>query len=154
MTGARARRAGLSGALAAVGIIAGLISWRMENPLKQTVGPGYVPVVVSVCLTVLALWQTVAAYRAPIAASPRADDSFGSNRYEAFQLSWPAAAALIGGAVWIWSVLGYVAGIVCAVLGVMLVDRKVKPFWAFAFALLLSLSLWVLFDRTLKIDLG
>lgn len=136
---------GVSGSLAALGFAAAALSWRMENPLQQAIGPGYVPAIVSVCLAVLALGQTASALlRRPGVAGLELSPS----------LRWMAAAALLAGAVWVWSVGGYLAGIFSAVFGIMLIDRKVKLQGTLPFAVLLSGSLWVLFHIIFKIDLG
>lgn len=143
---------GVSGALAAMGILATALSWRMENPLEQPIGPGYVPALVSACLAVLALGQTVRAWRTP-------QDAMGEGKGEVAPdprrtRTVMTAAALTGGAIWVWSIAGYLAAIILAVSGVMAIDRKVKPGRAVSFAVLLGVSLWLLFHVIFKIDLG
>jgi hypothetical protein len=149
----RMRDTVVSAVLAALGCVAAAVSWRMGNPLRQTVGPGYVPAIVAVCLAVLAVEQTVSALRRPqVLPAPDAKDDGGPESSP--RPLWLAAAALFAGSVWVWSVAGYLAGISSAVFGLMLIDGKVKVYWALLFAVLLTVSLWILFNVILKIDLG
>jgi hypothetical protein len=151
--GERKRDIAVSAVLAALGFAAAGVSLRMGNPLRQAIGPGYVPTIVAICLAVLALGQTVRALRGP-SMFPATDTHPKGGPDFRPSLLWTGAAALLAGSVWVWSVAGYMAGTVCAVVGVMLIDRKVKPRWALPFAMLLCGSLWVLFHVLFKIELG
>jgi hypothetical protein len=126
----------------------------MENPLHQAIGPGYVPALVSACLAIVGLTQTASSLRRRPAAQEAMTSRGPAKLQEASRPRWVLAAILIGGALWLWTVGGYVAGILSAVFVMMLIDRKVQPWRAFWFSALVTASLWVLFDAILKVHLS
>ncbi len=49
--------------LAAIGLLALVISVMMGNPLNQPIGPGYVPACLAILIMVLSAWNAIGCFR-------------------------------------------------------------------------------------------
>lgn len=155
-----AMRTAVSLGLSGIGVMAIILSATMSNPLQQPLGPGYVPLCVSVSMAALCLRESFLALRELRSKRPsrdvagETDGEKNSMKLMWLNSRWLIATALIAVSLLVWSVGGYLLGMMVGVFGLTSVDRKIKPFAGLPFAALLALALWFLFKVVLKTDLG
>jgi hypothetical protein len=138
------------------GVVMFAFSVTMENPIGQPIGPGYVPTLVALWLTVAAGWATVSDVRrmrrerllSVKPAEPEDDESKGGE----LRVFLCAAASVIGAFVWDWA--GYTVGLSLAVLAMILIDRKMSPKWGVLYTAAVTLCLWLIFVVALQVNMG
>jgi hypothetical protein len=115
--------------LCGIGVIGILLSVSMENPLQQPIGPGYVPLCVSMVLTALGVIESVRglkglkAHDSAPAVAPEAGITKSSVKPFRQTFGWLLAALLIGGSLLIWSLGGFFLGMTACIIAVTSVDN-------------------------------
>jgi hypothetical protein len=143
--------------LALVGLLMLAVSVTMPNPLDQTMGPGYVPAIMGACTLILSSWEALAGIREWRGSSASNPKMQGVHVRLAALLkeesNWLTLTALLVVSLLLWSTLGSLVGMIAASFSLIWVDRALGLKKGILFAVILSFSLWFLFEQILKVSL-
>ncbi len=139
-----------------LGLLMFALSITMENPIGQPIGPGYVPTLVAVWLTVSAGWATVSDIRRRrrerlgglTPEQPDDDEAKGGE----IRVLLCTVTSVICAFIWDWA--GYTVGLSLAVFAMVLIDRKMPIKWGVLYTSAVTLTLWLIFVVALQVNMG
>jgi hypothetical protein len=143
--------------LAAVGLVALVLSLGMPNPLNQPMGPGSVPTLLATCTLIVSGWNAIVAWRSLRRASPAAPARPSPAAGRAAlgrEQRWALLIAFCLFGVVLWTYLGPIAGLAVATFGVVLLDQRIDLKAGVAYAIVVAVTLWLFFEQVLGVSLG
>lgn len=151
-------RTGVALVLALVGFAVLTIALNTPNPLAQPVGPGYVPALLGGCMLILSAWDALLAIREWRGQSASSASMHGVRiRLAAFwneESNWLTLALLLAVSLLLWGTLGSFVGLVAAAYSVILTDGALSFKKGVLYAVIVSCSMWFLFEKILGVSIG
>lgn len=143
--------------LAVIGLAALVIASGMGNPVNQPIGPGLVPMVLSVVIVAGSLVDLALIWRRPASAGHSEAETSGGEHPGADRNSerpWVLCGLALVVGVFAWRLAGYLPGLAVCVAAVVFADGEMKPIPGVVFSVVLVAALWFLFDMVLGVSLG
>lgn len=151
-------RAGVALALALVGFAVLSVALNTPNPLAQPVGPGYVPALLGGCMLILSAWDALLAIRELRSDSASVAPMQGvRTRLAAFwneESNWLTLTVLLAMSLFLWGNLGSFVGLTAASFSLIWVDRALGLKKGILYAVIVSSSMWFLFEKILRVSIG